>query len=409
MSTVETMIRQRVEEGTSIHLADIGESAILAEAETLAMSRVFGDVVEALLADWSDLDDPEAITKFIVAGLRTNSDRHVLVHALDVLLVSPPPNLRPIISALHLRALDDAGDPLSRIEASAGLTRFALADHSLERFASGAILMQEDVESWYPASMLCRLAALMFEQFGDADALGLLERLAKRDEIAAEATFQRGMSELVLSLTSGSVEALLGSLRAASNWLRQAENADAERRDTRVYRLLAETLLLVVEATAPSSETVEELREAVIVRQLWDRPRPGAEWLIPAPEAELEWIPLVEGMGQIVQQGISIADAGTVLADAARVLKAVRSVRVCKGGREQIVPPTIGSHFLTERGRLGYLNRWVKQSPEPISQQGIEAIQTSITRHLSQVSSPGKPPRTPRSGQATSSKKSRPI
>ena len=410
MTNVEQFIRSRIEAGEPFKLADIGESALLTCAHELATSKVFGDAIEALAADWLDLDDLVGVLQFVVDGLRRNPDWHTLAHAIEALAMAPPPNLRPIVLALDQRSRDGASAVVARVEAAAGIMRFALLDSQWAHLGSAALATLEDVEDQWAGPMLCRLASLAYEQFGHDSSVFLLERLAARERTAAEAAYERGVLHISFALARDSLIEVAADLRIAGDWLRRAEAAEEDRRDARVYRLLVDALIpLTAAGEAPSTELAEALREVALTRAMWDTPRAGGTWLLPPPEADLEWVPLVDDLVRVAAASCrpGALDTGAVLADVIRVYKKTRSVRTRLGGVERVIAPEIGGAFVHQQATLGEVGRWAAAEPFGLSQEGrCRLLDAAVTR--AGAPPPGNPKGTSRTGPATSSKRWRP-
>ncbi|ALG75318.1 hypothetical protein VY88_24920 [Azospirillum thiophilum] len=400
MSPVEQEIRRRVIADEPIRLKDLGEHAVLAQAEALVHSRMFGDVVAALAADWADLDDPDGASALIADGLKGNPDRLVLAHAIGALAENPPPDLRRFVQALEVRSRDTSSDPLARIEAVAGLMRLALLDSRWARFALASVVMLEDVEGPWANAMLCRLAALAYEQFHDSEAVQLLEKLASGEGVS-EAAFQRGMVSFGQALEGATFNAVADGLHEAARWFQTSEEAAEDRRDARLYRLLTDALSsLARHGEPPTAAVMEELRTTAVVRALWDRPRPGAKWLQPPPEAELDWILLIENMTSAVSRGRSCTgtDAAVVLADAVRLYRSIRGVM---RGASSAAKPSVQAGLVLVHGMLGAVERWASGGGLPTDAAAM--LQTNITTIASSLGAPpGKSLRTTWPGPATS-------
>ena len=292
MTDVEAAVRAAVSSGESFDLRLLGgEDAVYAIGASLATSVVFGDVTKALAREWSELQHPDEAERFVAVGLRENADRLVLGHAIEALANAPLPELRTFVMALDRHARDTNATELVRLEAATGVMRFALTKPRWRSTASAMLLTLEDILDKRAFDQLARLAAVGWDQFRDSELLALLGRHGEKN---AQAAYERGVIGLAIALEAESLDNIALGIQDAKRWLQRSVVRDEERRDARVYLLLAKALEAISSARPMPREILDDLRDAAAARYRWDEPRLGAEWLLPLHEAELQWIPLVD-------------------------------------------------------------------------------------------------------------------
>lgn len=362
MSSIEDAIRRASEANEPLRLEMIGGmEAVVADADALAVSPWFGDVVGAVSYAWSSLPDTATAYNFICEGLRTNAHRNALIQALDALAAFPPPELRQVILALDNRIRDTTSPPLLRAEAATGVMRFAILETRWSSFATASVQVLEEVADPFVAPMICRLAAVGWEHFHDAELLALLERKSGHPSSAGQATYERGVIGISIALGRQGMANIARGLGDATQWLRRACAADEDPRDARVYLLLTEALLSIVNAEPTREGIVDELRGQATTRYLWADERRNSDWLVAAPEAELEWVPLVERIAQVSTElgRPSWLDASAVLLDVFKLYSSERSVRPGLHGIEDAIRPAIEASFVRERGLVAHLDDWL--------------------------------------------------
>ncbi|MDP9024808.1 MAG: hypothetical protein M3N13_05515, partial [Candidatus Eremiobacteraeota bacterium] len=230
-----------------------------------------------------------------------------------------------------------------------------------QSFATASLQVLEDVEDPFAAPMVCRLAAVGWEHFHDDELLALLERKSAQPDAAGQATYERGVLGISLALGRSEMADIARGLGDASQWLRRACEADEDPRDARVYLLLTEALLSILSAEPARSGIADELRAQATMRYLWANERQNSDWLLPPPEAELEWVPLVDRIARVSAEITrpSWLDASAVLLDVVKLYSAERSVRPGLPGIEHAVRPAIEAGFVRERGLVAHLNDWL--------------------------------------------------
>src|SRR5260370_11923361 len=204
MTGIEQAVLQASAEGRTPSLIELGGEEAVLLAPDIAESGFFGDVVDALVSDWTNLSDQPAVETFIADGLKSNRDRLVVSHTVAVLIASTL-DLKPFVFALDTRVRDMRAHPILRAEAAAGLMRFALSNRRWKSSAISALYAVEPGADILAGEMLCRLAAIAFEQFKDGDVLDRLTEYAKREPSSAQAAYELGLVEIGRALTLGSL------------------------------------------------------------------------------------------------------------------------------------------------------------------------------------------------------------
>jgi hypothetical protein len=392
MTGIEQAVLLASEQGRTPSLMELGGEEAVLLAPGIAEAGFFGDVAGALVSDWNNLTDKSAAEAFISGGLRSNPDRLAISHAVAI-LTSSTLELRPYVFALDSRVRDMSAHPILRAEAAAGLMRFALCNRHWKSSAISALYAIDPGQDVLADEMLCRLTAIAFEQFNDSDVLQLLTEYAARERSSAQAAYELGLVEIGRALTLHSLSEIADGFDNARKWLAKSLNANEERRDSKMYLLLVQILIpLAREHRTPSAELADELREVALVRQMWDAPAPGQDWLLPPREAELEWIPVVD---EILRTSVHLAqaswlDASRVLDTVLRLYQADRAIRPGAGSVANFVRPWIEAGFVRERGLLSHLDQWLEHAgSQQIDRTAAQTLRSNINR-LAAGAPPGK-------------------
>lgn len=358
MNEVHRLVEAAAAAGESIALDALGgEEAIYGDGDMLARSAVFGDVAEILAREWTRLRNPSHAEQFVALGLREQADRLVLGHAVDAIAQAPLENVRAIVMALDEHARNRGANDFVRTEAAAGVVRIALREHQWRATASALLVVLEEIQDQSALAEVARLAALTWEHFRDSEMILLLERHADN----AQAAYERGVIGVALALESDAFENVPLRMQEAQRWLRRSTEGDEDRRDARMYLLLAEALEAISSAKPTPPDLGTALREQAVMRYRWDAPRAGAEWLFPPHEAELQWIPLVD---QIIHASQHLTEpswleASLVLGETVKTYLATRAIRPGLAGVERVLQPAIETAFIRERGLLAHLEAWI--------------------------------------------------
>jgi hypothetical protein len=358
MTHIEAIIRAAIGDGEPLTLPDLGgEEAVYSAAAQLSRTTVFGDIVELLCARWPELAQPEKAQDFIVLGFTENQDYLVVSHAADAVAVAPIAEVRPFVMALERRARDGSSSEGLRLTAATAVIRFAIREERWRATASATLVALEDVTDEYAIDQLSHLAAVGWEYFRDREMLSLLER----HQASPQALYERGVVALALALEQDTLDGISLGIREAKRWLQRSVDLEEDRRDAQMYLHLTEVLDAVARAEPAPKEVAGRLREEVIAHFRWDEPRPGAEWLLPSHEAELQWIPLIDQLVRVSERLTepSWLDAATVLGEVMKMYLAVRSIRPGMPGIERVVRPAIEAAFVREAGLLAHLDQWL--------------------------------------------------
>lgn len=354
LSPIQQRMMKALEADSGLSASDFPESELLANADGLVGSALFGDFVELLLAQWADLDDYKAAVKAICAGLKKNGNREAFIHAVDALAEAELDDFAPFARALDARTGDECTPLHIRVEAVAGLVRFALRSSDWTTYAGAGVLrLLEEDDDWVKAK-LCRLTSILYDQLAWDQAVKSLQALTGCAACATEARQELGFVEMGSAFRSDDVAAMSVHLAQAAAWFGQCAGTAEDAPRARMYGAVAGALARSLQAEAPGTLDVDSLADDAQWVVRYNPPRAGASWLAPPAEAELEWIPLLAP-----HDGSSVVDPLSLLAGAVQVFEKVRSVQVIiKGRREFRVPPLSG---LTERGRqIGLARSWLR-------------------------------------------------
>lgn len=410
MTSLEVKIMEALDQGALLDLAELGGETALYEQIEPATSPFYADIAVLLLETWSALVNPKAAEAFIVSGLKANRDRAGHARVLTTIADQPATDLRPFVVALEARARDAGVHEILRVDAAAWLLRLALVDPRWKHTALATLIVLEEVDDPHAEPMLSRLAAAAFETFRDREALGILDRQIDRSPDAAQAHTERAIIALAEALDQDTLEEIETSLQDAEHRLKAAVLADATRRDSKVYLILAQALAPIAQGRAPSASLTEALREEALVRALWDAPSPAYDWLVPSPSADLDWIPVVDDLHALATDLAqpSWFDAARTMDNVLRAYRHDRSVRVDFGGTAKLVQPAIEAAFVRERGLLAHLDQWLNfQAGNSIDLGQATQLRANIQARLAGAP-PGKPRRAAR-GRAPFSTTFRPI
>lgn len=365
-SALEKRLMAAVETGQPIECRDFTEEDLLAEGNALVFSPLFGEYLELLLSRWHDLDDLTAATRAICLGLKKNAFRDAVIHAIDALVDAELDDLSPFATALDARACNEDTPLAIRVEAVAGLTRFALQLPKFTSFASSGVLRLLDVEDNWVKAKLCRIASILHDQLAWADAIESLKQLTQCRTCSVEARQELGFVEMANAFRSKDFVAMSAHFVQSAAWFDESARISEDAPRARMYGAIAHALARSLSSQKGESLDLESLNDDMQWVVNYNRPRAGAQWLSAPPEAELEWLPLLA-------QPISPDSAArfALFTGAVRLFEKVRSVRVRAKGQPQYRAPQ-GFSPLTEQGRLiGTLHRLLNSgTAEGLSAEG---------------------------------------
>lgn len=380
-SALEKRLMAAVENGQPIERRDYPENDLLAEGDALACSPLFGEFLELLLPRWNDLDDPTAATRTVCFGLKKNAFRDAVIHAIDALVDAELDDLAPFSKALDTRASDDDSPLAIRMEAVAGLTRFALQSPRFTSFASSGVLRLLDVEDDWVKAKLCRLVSILHDQLAWADAVDSLKHLTQCQACSVEAHQELGFVEMANAFRSEDIATMSAHFAQSAAWFDESNRISENAPRARMYGAVAHALARSLSSQGAEGLDLQSLNDDAQWVVHYNPPRAGAQWLSAPPEAELEWLPLL--VEPRAPAGMARFE---LLAGAVQLFEKVRSVGVRAKGVLQYRPPQ-GFSQLTEQGRLvGTLRQWLSGgAAEVLSADG----RAQLTSNLAQL---GEPP-----------------
>lgn len=378
-SVLEKRLVAALQTGVPIRRADYSEAELLSEGEALACSPLFGELVEQLLLRWQDLDDAAGAAKAICLGLKKNPSRDAVIHVIDVLVAAEIDDLGLFAKALDARAGDDDTPLAIRVEAVAGLTRFALQVPRFTPYASSGVMRLLDVEDDWVKAKLCRIVSILHDQLGWSEAMESLKQLSTCHACSVQAREELGFMEMANAFRSDDIGAMSSHFARSAAWFQESACISEDAPRARMYGTVANALARSLSSQGPIDLDLQTLNSDAQWVVHFQQPRAGAQWLSAPPEAELEWLPLLAR-----PQGAQ--DKFALLADALQLFEKVRSVRVRGSGDEQYRPPS-GFSQLTEQGRLvGSFRRWLDgNAASGLSNDG----RIRLTANLEQL---GEPP-----------------
>lgn len=366
INSLENVIVELEAAGRPVTLQALGGVDNVLESD-FQMSSAFGVVAGALRNDWSAIGDNQIVIERLADGLERNVGRLAIRECVDALQDLPIDNMRPFVFALERRTRDRSEHPLLQAEASAGILRFALADHQWSNIACAALQAYEPRGDQLADPLYCRLVSAAHDFLGFDKAAELLEAYAKLETSAPQAKFERGLVEVSLALSENSSDDIAARFEEAERWLAAAVDADEERRDTKTYHLLVRSILGVRNSERAVVEALfEELKTEAFISDLWDIPAPGMEWLMSPTYSRSAWVPVVESLGRIAGRLAepSWLDASSVLEHVYHLYSVNRSIRPGSPDLGSFLKPSIEAAFIRERGLAAHLEQWLDVSPQ---------------------------------------------
>ncbi len=354
-SALEKRLVEALLNDTQITSAEFSEEELLEEGAQLASSPLFGDYVDLVLLRWHDLDEPSSFTEIICIGLKKNLNRDVIIHAIESLVAAELDELSPFVKALDARASDEGSSVAIRVEAVAGLTRFALQVPRHVPFASSGILRLLDVPDEWDKAKLCRLASILHDQLEWNDAINSLKDLAKFTACSVEARLELGFVEMANAFRSGDMCTMSSHLAQSADWFEESARVSEDAPRARMYGSVARTLASALISEEPPKLDLVALNEDAQWVAHYQGPRAGAHWLSSPPEAELEWLPLIHK-----PQDGQDTDKLELLSSAMLIFEKVRSVCLQKNGEKKYRPPQGISNFAEKCLTQGAMSRFLK-------------------------------------------------
>lgn len=375
-SPLQKRLVAAIEAGTIARISDFPEAELMAEGEAMVSSPLFGEFVELLFGQWSDLDDQGAAIKVVCFGLKKNCFRDALIHAIDFLAESTLDDLSSFAKALDSRAGNEEVSLHIRVEAVSGLTRFALHSPRLAPYATAGVLRLLDVEDDWVKAKLCRLTSILHDHLEWSDAVDALKTLTQCEASAVEACQELGFVEMANAFRSDDLKSMSSCFARSAAWFDESARRAEYAPRAKMYGAVASAL--AASLTSESTEVIDirSLNENAQWVVRYGVPRAGAAWLSPPLEAELEWIPMLAPRDLVIS-----LDPLSLLAGAVQLFEKVRAVKVfVKGQREYRAPQGISK--LTEQGRLvGMMRTWLRGSAAAImSSDGRARMESAIAR-----------------------------
>lgn len=388
MSSAQTPLQERlmaalVEDGClSFH--KFSEAELVDAGDEWVTSPLFGDCVELLLSEWRDLDAQVAVVRIISIGFKRNQFRDALIHAINVIAESDIEDLKSYANALHALASNEDSPFYLRVEAVAGLTRFALRAPKYSSFAFSGVLLLIDAEGTNALfkAKLCRIISVLHEQLSWNEAADSLVTLSANEACAAEAKQELGFLEMLNGFRCEDIASMSACFSKSAFWFHESSQFAEDSPRARMYRLISSTL---VQALTSKNEQAAEVKSLNIEAWQWavyNPPRAGATWLHPPPEAELEWV-------QLISKFQSTPDIWSLLAGAVQLFEKVRAIRIpIKDSVEYRVPQ--GFSNTVQQGRLlGMLRDCLHRGISSVTLSNVG--RTQLENNLAQIDlSPGK-------------------
>lgn len=346
-------------------------------------SPIFPLAVNAIVAEWNDLDEDEidVATSVLVSAIRRTGSGVALN---DTCLAVVPAASKLAITFEVKDALRDKASLRSN-QQSAGLAAVAIrwlahlavvddeARPALTDLLTG--VARKPLESMSFAVAAAQVAGLSYDQWRDGNAEACLDRLTTT-EGEADAWFALGQARLIDALEEGEYDACLVGLRGSIACFDHAANVGEQRPDAVMY---CEAMRFIVEwASGATAAMLERHHKAaqnalheymLLGRGLRDQPM----WLRPRFEAEAAWIDLVrlmESAGEPDQRAwYQPSVAIGALADVYRAANSFRPRRTLSNltshAFPDLVAPRLTASFIEHEERLAYVEIWLEQCDDP--------------------------------------------
>ncbi len=379
-SVFETRLFTALQNGTSLKRTEFTEDELLAAAPALAASPLFGDFVELLLLSWQDLDDAPSAAKAICIGLRKNTSRDAVIHAVDAIIAAELVDLGPFARTLDALAGDEEAPLAIRVEAVVGLTRFALQNRRFTAYASSGVLRLLEVEDDLVKAKLCRIVSVLHDQLEWPEAIDSLKILSRCEACSVEANLELGFVEMANAFRSTDLPTMSLRFEQSAERFEESFRISEGAPRARMYGSVARALAGAFSNEAPQVIDLRALNSDAQWVAHYQVPRAGARWLTPPPDAELEWLPLLAQ-----PQEPTATDRFGLLASAVRLFEQIRSVGFRANGEQRYRPPQ-GFSQLTEQGcLLGAMRRWIDGNG---ASSLTDAGRSRLSTKLSQLGAP---------------------
>ena len=375
MSSVEKLLIQHLEDGLPLSIAALGgEDALLADADALAVSPLFDELLVILCQDWLQLTKQADIEALILKSFGA-SGPITLSNSLDVIFqfgfvlkeISKPLAERLL---LRLNKRETELESLVATRALEGLLRLALERLTTKYALLDALTTVQSDETELFAQHAARIIIIAYEQWKDEDLLEALKVLSSIPGATADANYSLGLAELLRAFEQPTRDAIYERLEAAGKHFRESISHSEERDDAVAYASVIDVLLYFKDTSqqAAAQRAVERLRRAVTMRQMWLYDTHLPSWLAHLVTGEVEWCQLVSKIHAAMKclEKPGWLKAVSVLPQLFEAYRLSRSVclNVNMSGLERLVQPHIEIVFLRSQSHLSVLDEWLQENQD---------------------------------------------
>ncbi len=375
MSSVEKLLIQHLKDGLPLSVAALGgEDALLADADALAVSPLFDELLVVLCRDWSHLTKQADIEALILKSFGA-SGSITLSNSLDVIFQFGgvlKEIAKPLAERLLLRLNKRKTELESLVATRAleGLLRLALERLTTKYALLDALTTVQSDETELFAQHAARIIIIAYEQWKDEDLLKALKVLCAIPGATAEANYSLGLAELLRAFEQPTRDAIYERLEAAGKHFCESIFHSEERDDAVAYASVIDVLLYFKDTSqqAAALRAIERLQRAVSMRQMWLYNTHLPSWLTHLVTSEVEWCQLVSKIHAVMKclEKPGWLKAVSVLPQLFEVYRLSRSVclNVNMSGLEQLVQPHIEVGFLRSQSHLSVLDEWLQENQD---------------------------------------------
>lgn len=370
MSPVEKLLAQHLEGGQPLSLAMLGgEDAILGDAEALAKSPLFDEVLCLLCQEWASLTKLADFEKLVLSSFQTLHPI-TLANSLDTLFehrATLEKIANPLANVLceRIKHRQTELEALLAARALEGLLRLTLEKLATKYALLEALTSVQASELEIFATHVARIISVAYDQWREAELVEALHRITNVPGARAEASFSLGLAVLAQAFEKTSRSEIYTSLDVALTHFQDAAQYSEERDDAVAY---GAAIQMVLSFNAPTQQAAaqrafERLQRVVTTRQLWLHNTHLPAWLGRLVSSDLEWAQLASLL-QTARQNFAKPTwlkPIEVLQQFFVTYQVSRSIclNINTRGLEQLIQPQIEAGFLRSQERLMLLEEWL--------------------------------------------------
>lgn len=407
--SLDATITELVERGETVTLNALG--GIDGLPEDSPASPLFPYVAGAVVAEWGQLDADRRVRAVAhLAAAITECTSGVALNDTCLAVVPVATDLDitlEVKDALRIKATDRADQRAGGVAAIAlrWLAHLAvIADEARPALTDVLTGVARSGDEPMPfAVAAAQVAGLTYDCWRDSTAVECLARLVDTDG-DSDAWFALGQTRLVEALEAVDRDACIRGLRSTLDCFDNAANDGEQRPDARMY---GHAIRFVTDWAADASAEMlqghrAEAHAALEQYMLGGRGlQDQSMWVRPRYEAETAWIELVQHMyvaTDAAPDGEAWYDAAVAIGALAQVYRAANSFRPRRATNAalatafpELVAPRLTAPFLKHSERVGFLERWLRDTEEP----DAETLAQLVRQRSEQVVPPKRGPSGP--------------